>query len=166
MNETNRVELDGVTVRYTDEGAGPTVVFVHGVYVSGEVLRLLATGPGRRYFLKSVCATRPDEATTRSLFGRFLDSRAARSDAVRTSGTLESSITLEAVPALKAFEKPVLLAWGDRDAKLFPLDHAERLAGDFPNARLEIVAGASTFVMVDRPAELAALIENFVNPPD
>ena len=40
---------------------------------------------------------------------------------------------MDAVPALKAFDEPVLLAWGDSD-KLFPLDHARRLLSDFPNA--------------------------------
>ena len=63
--------------------------------------------------------------------------------------------------ALKAFSKPVLLAWGDQD-KLFPPDHARRLEADFPNARLQVMEGSSTYVMLDRPDELASAITTFV----
>jgi pimeloyl-ACP methyl ester carboxylesterase len=56
----------------------------------------------------------------------------------------------------------VLLAWGAAD-KLFPLDHARRLRADFPDARLEVIDGASTFVMLDQPDELAARISTFVH---
>ena len=56
----------------------------------------------------------------------------------------------------------LLLAWGAAD-KLFPLDHARRLQGDFADARLEVIEGASTFVMLDQPDELAAKITAFVN---
>jgi pimeloyl-ACP methyl ester carboxylesterase len=55
----------------------------------------------------------------------------------------------------------VLLAWGDQD-KLFPLDHAQRLEADFPNARLEVIAGSSTYVMLDRPDELALAMSKFL----
>ena len=74
--------------------------------------------------------------------------------------SLAPSVTLDAVDALKAFSKPVLLAWGDRD-KLFPLAHARRLEADFPNARHEVIEGSSTYVMLDRPADLAGAIERF-----
>ena len=56
----------------------------------------------------------------------------------------------------------MLLAWGDTD-KLFPLDHARRLEADFPHATLEVIPGASTFVMLDRPEELAGAITRFVS---
>jgi pimeloyl-ACP methyl ester carboxylesterase len=61
----------------------------------------------------------------------------------------------------RAFDKPVLLAWGDND-KLFPLDHARRLEKDFPDARLEVFEGSNTYVMLDKPAELAEAIAGFV----
>ena len=56
----------------------------------------------------------------------------------------------------------MLLAWGAAD-KLFPLDHARRLRADFADARLEVIDGASTFVMLDQPDELAAKITAFVH---
>jgi pimeloyl-ACP methyl ester carboxylesterase len=86
---------------------------------------------------------------------------AVRKDALRFTRSLEPSVTLDAVAALRSFPKPVLLAWGTAD-KLFPLDHARRLQADFPDARLEIIDGASTFVMLDRPDQLARAIDDFV----
>lgn len=82
-------------------------------------------------------------------------------DALRVTGSLEPSVTLEAAGAIRAFPHPVLLAWGDRD-ELFPLPHAERLLKDFPDARLEVIEGSSTFVMVDQPGPLATSIAAFV----
>jgi len=125
------------------------------------LLRALATKPGRRAFLKSVCTAPPTGAQATQLFEAFATSEEARRDALRVTQSLEPSVTLDAVAALKAFSKPVLLAWGDRD-KLFPTDHARRLEADFPHARLEIIHGASTYVMLDRPDELAAAITAFI----
>ena len=58
--------------------------------------------------------------------------------------------------------KPVLLAWGAAD-NLFPLEHAYRLRADFADARLEVIDRASTFVMLDRPDDLAAKITAFLS---
>jgi hypothetical protein len=66
--------------------------------------------------------------------GAFPDNAAARKDALRVTQSLEPSVTLDAVDALRAFSKPVLLAWGAAD-RLFPLEHARRLEADFADAR-------------------------------
>jgi pimeloyl-ACP methyl ester carboxylesterase len=124
------------------------------------MLRFFASRPGRRMFLKSVCKNPPVGDRANRIFEAFLTSSAARRDAVRTTASLEPSVTLEAVDDLKTFDKPVLLAWGDSD-KLFPLTHAERLKGDFLNARLEVISGSSTYVMLDRPDELASILGSF-----
>jgi pimeloyl-ACP methyl ester carboxylesterase len=34
---TQKIEVDGLDIEYTDTGQGPTVLFVHGVYVTGAV---------------------------------------------------------------------------------------------------------------------------------
>ena len=34
---TKQVRVDGVDVDYADTGTGPTILFVHGVYVTGAV---------------------------------------------------------------------------------------------------------------------------------
>ncbi len=125
------------------------------------LLRLFATKPGQRMFLKSVCTSPPTGEAARRVFEAFPDSKGARRDALRVTQSLEPSVTLDAVDALKAFPKPVLLAWGDTD-KLFPLDHARRLEADFPYARLQIIEGSSTYVMLDRPEELAAAITTHI----
>jgi pimeloyl-ACP methyl ester carboxylesterase len=91
------------------------------------LLRFFASRLGQRVFLKGVCAARPPTgARARAIFGAFVDSAAARKDALRVTQSLEPSVTLDAVDDLRSFSKPVLLAWGAAD-RLFPLDHARRL---------------------------------------
>ena len=97
------------------------------------LLRFFASGAGRWVFLKGVCVTPPKGERARAVFGAFPDSAGARKDALRVTQSLEPSVTLDAVDALRSFPKPVLLAWGGAD-KLFPLDHARRLQADFPDA--------------------------------
>jgi pimeloyl-ACP methyl ester carboxylesterase len=127
------------------------------------LLRFFASSLGQRVFLKGVCAaTPPTGARARAIFGDFAHSAAARRDALRVTQSLEPSVTLDAVDSLRSFSKPVLLAWGAAD-KLFPLDHARRLQGDLADTRLEVMDGASTFVMLDQPDALAAKIAAFVN---
>ena len=65
---------------------------------------------------------------------------------------------LDAVPRLRGFGKPVTLAWAREDRLVFPPSVAERLAGDFPNARIEWIDDSLTFVPEDRPHELAAIL--------
>jgi pimeloyl-ACP methyl ester carboxylesterase len=65
---------------------------------------------------------------------------------------------LEAVPRLRAFDKPVTLAWAREDQLVFPPSVAERLAADFPQARIEWIDDSLTFVPEDRPHELAAIL--------
>jgi len=129
--------------------------------VGSALLRFFASKAGQRLFLKSVCSTPPAGARARAIFGAFPDRAAVRKDALRVTRSLEPSVTLDAVDALRSFPKPVLLAWGDAD-KLFPLEHARRLEADFPDARLEVVDGARTYVMLDRPDQLASAITAFV----
>lgn len=130
--------------------------------IGAALLRFFASKRGRRFFLKSVCTDPPTGARARAVFGAFPESALARKDALRVSQSLEPSVTLDAVDALRSFSKPVLLAWGGAD-KLFPIEHARRLEADFPDARLEVFEEASTFVMLDSPDRLASAITAFVN---
>lgn len=45
-----------------------------------------------------------------------------------------NQLTMDAAPALKAFDKPVLIAWGQHDTNFGP-EIAKRLASDLPHAR-------------------------------
>jgi pimeloyl-ACP methyl ester carboxylesterase len=69
--------------------------------------------------------------------------------------------TLEAAEKLRGLEQPALLAWAPED-RFFKLENARRLAAAIPDARLELVEDSYTFVPIDQPQQLAALISEFV----
>ena len=77
---------------------------------------------------------------------------------------IDTSYTNEAADKLGGFNKPALIAWSKED-KLFKLEHAEALARDLPNSRLEWVEDARTFSMEDNPERLSELIAGFVREP-
>jgi pimeloyl-ACP methyl ester carboxylesterase len=62
------------------------------------------------------------------------------------------------VPRMQAFAKPVLVAFGADDPFL-NTTVAMTFAGDFPNARLELVPSAGHYVQLDAPDAVAAAIE-------
>ena len=62
-------------------------------------------------------------------------------------------------PGCTEFDKPTLIAWSADDV-FFELSDGERLAATIPNARLEVIDGARTFSMVDRPDRLADLLSS------
>lgn len=126
-------------------------------WVGGAILRVLASGPGQAFFLKTVCHTPPPKDRQREVFGAFATSAAARRDAVTVTASLDPALTLGASSAIEAFDKPVTLAWGTED-DLFPLAHAERLRDAFPNATLIEIPDCSAFVMLDKPKVLAEAI--------
>lgn len=88
-------------------------------------------------------------------------SAAVRRDAARLLRSLSPKQTRAAAKKLPEFDRPVLIAWAPED-RFFPFQHAERLARDFPNARLERIEGSRTFVPEDQPERLATLISEFV----
>ena len=52
------------------------------------------------------------------------------------------------------------MAWAPED-RFFPLDHAHRLAGLFPDARVEEIPDSWTFVPEDQPERVAELVGGF-----
>jgi len=56
---------------------------------------------------------------------------------------------------------PVLVIWGDRDA-IIPVEHAYAAQRVRPDARLEVLADVGHFPHAERPAEVAALISDFI----
>jgi pimeloyl-ACP methyl ester carboxylesterase len=93
-----------------------------------------------------------------------LTERGPREDVRRVLPQIEPRYLLEAASSFPRFEKPVLIAWS-RDDKFFPLEHAERLARSFPNARLEWIEDSRTFSPEDQPERLAELIREFAAVP-
>ncbi len=102
-----------------------------------------------------------DEELARSFTEPARASAGVRADVGRLLRGVSNAHTLEAAERLPGFDRPVLLAWGGDD-RLFPLDLAKRLAARFPRARLEVVPNARTFVPLDEPVRLAALILDFL----
>jgi pimeloyl-ACP methyl ester carboxylesterase len=83
-----------------------------------------------------------------------------RRDLVMVLRGISKRYTIEAAKELNTFKGRTLLAWG-RDDRFFKPRHAERLATEFADARLEWIDGARTFVPLDQPRRLAELIEQF-----
>jgi pimeloyl-ACP methyl ester carboxylesterase len=71
--------------------------------------------------------------------------------------SLRPEVTLDVAARLPEFDKPALIAWSADDV-FFPQEDGRRLAATIPNARLEVIDGARTFSMVDRPDRLADLL--------
>lgn len=131
------------------------------VTLGAAVLRLLATGPGQSFFIRAVTKRGLDRARWPALFGGFATSAAVRREAAQFTAVLDPRHTLAATAAIAAWQKPVLVIWGDSD-KLFPVAHGRRLADAFPHATLRTVADCSTYVMLDNPDETASAIADFV----
>jgi pimeloyl-ACP methyl ester carboxylesterase len=143
-------------------GFAPLVRLCRFNAVLGAVaLRLLATGPGQGKFVSMVTRHGIEKTRRPALFGGFATSSVVRRNAVRFTAGLDPRYTLAATDAIKAWTKPVLIAWSDSD-KLFPIARARRLAETFPRAELRIIPDGSTYVMLDKPDETASAINAFV----
>jgi pimeloyl-ACP methyl ester carboxylesterase len=102
----------------------------------------------------------PDELTAAWIAPSMADA-GVRRDLRKFTAGLHKRHTLEAAARLPSFDRPALLAWAPED-RFFTLDQAERLAQAFPDARIETIADAKTFVPLDQPERLAELIGAFV----
>ena len=87
--------------------------------------------------------------------------RGVRRDLVKVTKGLRPAATLEAAERLASFDRPTLFAFAPDD-KLFPVEHARRLAASMPDARVELIDDSRTWVMVDQPQRTAELIGGFV----
>jgi pimeloyl-ACP methyl ester carboxylesterase len=74
---------------------------------------------------------------------------------------MDTRFTNEAADRLGQFERPALIAWS-REDRFFKPVHAERLAKELPNARLEWIENARSLSPEDEPGRLAELIASFV----
>ncbi len=91
-----------------------------------------------------------------------LHDRHIRRDLVRALQGISPQHTLDAAERLRTFDRPALITWGMRD-RFFPFSDAERLAAVLPNARLERIDNARTFVQLDAPQRLADLVAEFAS---
>jgi pimeloyl-ACP methyl ester carboxylesterase len=102
-----------------------------------------------------------DDEVAHSFVGPVAGDAAVRRDLAKLLRGVSPEHTLAAARRFGTFTRPVLLAWA-RDDRLFPLDFARRLANSFPRAQLEIIDDARTFVPLDQPARLAAVMAAFL----
>ncbi len=62
---------------------------------------------------------------------------------------------------LRGVATPALLVWGEQD-RIVPFDCAERYAAALPNAQIKRIAGCGHYVEVEKPAELARMVREFI----
>jgi len=105
----------------------------------------------------------PDEVSDAWLRPALSDRRIRREIAAILKG-ISSRYTLEAAARFGEFQCPVLIAWAPED-RFFKFRYAERLAADFPQARLERIDDSYTFVPMDQPERTAQLIGDFARQP-
>lgn len=88
-----------------------------------------------------------------------LSNASVAEDLRQFSLSLRTEVTTGVASRLPEFDKPALIAWSADDV-IFELEDGRRLAAAIPNARLEVIEGARTFSMVDRPDRLAELLSS------
>ena len=104
---------------------------------------------------------KPPHALIDGWIANYLADKGVRRDTCRLTAAMGDDALMGQIAAeLAGFTKPVLLAWA-ADDKFFPLQHARRLAGILPDARLELIRGSRTWVMRDQPEHTAHLIGRF-----
>lgn len=79
-------------------------------------------------------------------------------------GFSDDRLLLEIASELSHLDRPTLVAWATDD-RLFPYEHARRLAALIPHARLAPIRQSRTWVMRDQPHVAAVLIKDFVRDP-
>jgi pimeloyl-ACP methyl ester carboxylesterase len=115
-----------------------------------------------RRFTYSMFTERPiDPALIDSWLAPSQRDAGIRRDTRKFTAGVNKRYTLEAAERLASFERPTLLAWAPGD-RFFGIGYAERLAETIPDARIERIAGAKTFVALDQPERLAEAIAAFV----
>jgi pimeloyl-ACP methyl ester carboxylesterase len=107
---------------------------------------------------------RADDELTASWIAPALADRQIRREIAAVLKGISKRYTLEAAERFGEFTKPVLIAWAPQD-RFFKLKYGERLARDFPHARLELIEDSYTFVPIDQPGRTAELIAAFAREP-
>ena len=127
--------------------------------VLARVLRFRAA---QRRFMAAVAKRRFDDETLDAYFGTFLRDPRIRRDAARFMASVSNRYSLAAAHAFAAFERPVLLVWGENDV-FFSAKLARRLQAAFPHATLHWAPESRAFVPEDQPRLLARTIVEFAH---
>ena len=125
------------------------------------IVQSMRLAPARRMPIAFGWVTkRADDELTRSWMQPAISSRKIRADAAAVLRGIAPRYTLEAAQRFGSFDKPVLIAWAPED-RFFKMRFGERLAREFPHARLELVEDSYAFVPIDQPERTAELIAAF-----
>jgi pimeloyl-ACP methyl ester carboxylesterase len=90
-----------------------------------------------------------------------LTKKAIRRDLIRYLKAAKRGDMMQVNDGLRAFEKPVLIAWAQND-KVMPTDHARRFAELMPQAEVVMIEDSYTLIPEDQPTVLANHIRRFV----
>lgn len=137
--------------------------FIPG-FIAALAMTLRYVPAADRLLYALVARRNPGRAVLQGYFAPLARDSGVRRDLTKALRGVSGRYTLEAARAFPGFNKPVLIVWGTDDF-VFPRRDAERLCREFPDARLEWVAGARAFVAEDQPARLTALIDSFIREP-
>src|SRR2546426_128746 len=131
-----------------------------GLRLTGHVMRVR---PLQRLpvTLGHLIKHRPDPAVVDGWFEPIRAQAGVRRDLAKLLRALDSRYTVEAAERLRSFAAPVLLAWATED-RVFPFEHARRLAADMPDARLESIGDSYSFVPLDQPSRTSEVIAAFL----
>ncbi len=99
----------------------------------------------------------PDPKVTRGWIEPGLRNRGVRRDFAKFLRAVDPKDLLDVSTRFGTFAKPVRLVWGDADP-FFPFAFGEKLAAAFPNATITPVPGASTFVPMEFPEQVATAV--------
>jgi pimeloyl-ACP methyl ester carboxylesterase len=89
-------------------------------------------------------------------FGPALESKEVRRDLRKyvTSAAEGRRDLLAVADALRAFDRPALVAWASEDL-MMPREHGPRLAELLPQGKLVEISDSRTLIPIDQPARLA-----------
>jgi pimeloyl-ACP methyl ester carboxylesterase len=128
-----------------------------------RLLRGLRFGAARTLFALPVLSRR-DPDLLRDWMAPVAGDAEVRRDLVRVLAGLEPRHHRDALPGLRAFAGPVLLAWAPGDP-LFPIHLADRLAAELADARVVRLARGRAFTPLDQPEQLATAVAAFAREP-
>jgi pimeloyl-ACP methyl ester carboxylesterase len=143
---------------------GPFKGFVALAMVPGVLRALLGPlriGAVARTVFKPFSKEPIPPELVRSWVEPALNDPGVKHDVKKFTVGMNKRYTLEAAEKLRGSELPILLAWAPKD-RVFPLEFAERLAGEVPNARIVEIPDAGTFVPFDQPERVADEIASFI----
>lgn len=86
----------------------------------------------------------------------------ARRDLRSYVGTANAEWQKDATAGLAGFRGPALILWDEHD-RVMPFEHAVRLAGLIPQARLVVVQDSRTLMPLDAPEAVAEHIREFMS---